>query len=82
VGTDFFALHEREVKRFGHAGKFLMTLENRDKKEPLEKKRNLIQGVTQNRTIDGTPRKIEVTKKKDMNCLRQARLSRQELCYF
>lgn len=41
-----------------------MMLENRDKKEPLEKKRNLIQGVTQNRTIDGTPRKIEVTKKK------------------
>lgn len=40
-----------------------MMLENQDKKEPLEKKRNLIQGDTQNRTIDGTPRKTEVTKK-------------------
>jgi hypothetical protein len=42
----FFALHESEVKRFGHAGKVLMMLENQDKKEPLEKKRNLIQGDT------------------------------------
>jgi hypothetical protein len=40
-----------------------MMLENHDKKKLLEKKRNLSQRVTQNRTIDGTLRKTELTKK-------------------
>ena len=42
----FFVLQEGEVKRFDHAGKFLMVLGYQDKKEPIGKKRNLIQGVT------------------------------------
>ena len=57
-----------------------MMLDNQDKKEPLEKRKEILfKGLTQNRTIDGTPRKTEVTKRHELP--KKARLSQQGLRY-